>query len=159
MRRWREKAKWNSSIAHLSRIHPNLFIGSRLTVQRILNNQAIRDQFGKYHRPSDFFLLCVAGNSVCSYSKCYKKSHSFYMRDRVYDDCEEMIKSTMHIAKDLYNLLSSGKKVLIHCHAGQNRAAFCVSIMAAKYNMVPTLDEFMKIMQEWGIGKEKVGGV
>jgi protein-tyrosine phosphatase len=70
------------------------------------------------------------------------------MRDRIYDDCNEMIASTLPIAKDLHKLLCSGKKVLVHCHAGQNRAAFCICIMSAKYKLVPTFDEFMIIMHE-----------
>ena len=147
-RRWREKARWNSTIAHLDRIHPNLYIGSRLSVQRILNRQALKDQRGQYHPPKKFFLMCVAGDSVCSYSKCYRHSTSFYMRDRVYDDCDAIIQSTVPIADDLYKKLSRGVSVLIHCHAGQNRAAFCIAIMCAKYRLVPSEQEFFNIMYQ-----------
>ena len=146
--RWKQKAHWNSSIAHLKRIHPNLFIGSRLSVQRILNRQALKDQDGQFHAPSKFFLMCVAGNSVCMYSQCYRKSHAFYMRDRVYDSCDDMIAPAIEIADDMYRMLQSGKSVLIHCHAGQNRASLCIAVMAARYKLVASQNQFYNILRE-----------
>lgn len=146
MRRWREKARWNSRIAHISRIHPNLYLGSRLSVQRILMKQPLKDQNGVSHAPSKFYLMCVAGDSVCSYAKCYRNSKAYHMRDQVYDNCDEMIQRTEPIADNLYRQLTSGRSVLIHCHAGQNRAAFCIAVMAAKYRLVESDDEFVRII-------------
>ena len=148
LKKWREKARWNSRIAHLNRIHPNLYLGSRLSVQRILMREPLKDQHGNSHIPSKFHLMCVAGESVCSYSKCYRNSQAFHMRDQVYDDCDAMVQRTLPIADDLYRHLTNGRSVLIHCHAGQNRAAFCIALMAAKYGLVASDDEFVKIMHE-----------
>ena len=117
-------------------------------MQRILNRQALKDQKGEYHVPSKFFLMCVAGNSVCLYSQCYRKSHAFYMRDKVYDSCGDMINPAIEIADDMYKLLHSGKSVLIHCHAGQNRASLCIAVMAARHKLVQSLNEFYNIMME-----------
>lgn len=70
------------------------------------------------------------------------------MRDQLYDDCDAMIERTEPIAENLYKQLTSGRSVLIHCHAGQNRAAFCIAIMAAKYGLVESDSEFVNIVQQ-----------
>lgn len=148
MLRWRKKARWNSSIAHHDRIHPLLYVGSRLSVEKLLQGTQVKDQNDESYAFGDFYYVCVAGRSVCTYAHCCPVARGFYMRDRVYEDCSRVLQDIEPVVRHIHRLLQTGRKVLVHCHAGQNRAAFCVAMLSATYGMGESLERVIRIMRE-----------
>ena len=148
-RRWRleTRGRWNSSIAHHARIHPRLFVGSRLSVARLRQGLPVVDQHGAAHRRDAFFLVCVAGDSVCRYAQCDPRAQAFHMRDRVYDECGDVLRRAEPAAELVWERLRRSN-VLVHCHAGQNRAALVVAVMAARHGLASSFDDLASIMRE-----------
>lgn len=134
---------WGAEIVQISNIHPYLFMGSRLSAQAVIDRGKLIDQHDKKYDAGKFNVICVASDEVCAYCNTSSKYSSFEIHDR---DAETNFLAAAIAAADIIHKHTKQKKhVLVHCHAGRNRAALAILVYCAKYTMLSYTDALFHI--------------
>lgn len=123
---------WNKDIVHMNKIHTNLFMGSRLSAQEIIDKGDLYDQNKQKYSGKEFHVICVASPETCEYCLMSNKFNSYKIHDQVdvvADDIKDMIQN---VVSKMHNKLKK-YKVLVHCHSGRNRSALAILAYCAKY--------------------------
>ena len=122
---------WTSKIVSMPTFHANLFMGSRLSVQNLIDGKEVVDQYNKVYNMHNMQFSCVASQKTCHYCDFTSKGTAFNMRDRNEQD-SDFLNVAVQAAENLHRALSKGN-VLVHCHSGRNRSALIVLVYAAMY--------------------------
>lgn len=139
--KWQEIASWGSDlglktwgkdVVCMSSIDPNLFMGSRLSAQEVIDKGKLIDQNMHTYNARNFHLVCVASASTCEYCVLSDKYQNYDIRDINHED-DLFLKTASKTADCIRRKLRWGKKVLVHCHSGRNRSALAVLVYCAKY--------------------------
>lgn len=140
-RKWRSLSQWGkelgvlswtSSVVSMPSIHPNILMGSRLSVQELIDGNEVTDQFRTDYRMSDLVFLCAASSKTCEYCEYTDRARAFHLRDRHEHD-SAFLELAVRAAQRLRTMLSKRERVLVHCHSGRNRSALVILIYAAMY--------------------------
>lgn len=123
---------WGAGIVHMHSIHPRLFLGSRLSAQAIIDNGQLYDQNKKYYKANAFYSVCVAAGSTCNYCEISSKYKRYDITDSNHED-DAFLETVMMTADHIHSKLRRGKKVIVHCHSGRNRAALAVLVYCARH--------------------------
>ena len=140
--KWEELAKWseemgiqswNKNVVCMSTIHPCLLMGSRLSVQKLIDGATLCDQYGQVYADSKrLHMLCVASSKTCQYCIASKRFNYFYVQDRDHND-DLFLDTVQKAARLLRKLLLMKRIVLVHCHSGRNRSALLILVYCAMY--------------------------
>lgn len=139
--RWSEIAQWSSElgistwggeIVSMPQIHPFLFMGSRLSAQRIIDGQELKDTQGKVYAGQQFDTVCIASDSTCEYCNISERYKRFLLRDQEFRDAS-FLKHAVAAAAAMHAKLMKGKHILVHCHSGRNRCALAILMYCCKY--------------------------
>ena len=124
---------WSTGVACMKTIHPRILMGSRLSVQRIMDGGTVTDQFAqKYSNGPSLVTLCAASESTCEYCSSSRRFHTFVMHDRSDSDGDFMLVA-QQAARAMHGFLQQNKTVLVHCHSGRNRSALVVLVYCAMF--------------------------
>lgn len=140
-------SNWGKDIANMKSIHPNLFMGSRLSAQEVIDKGSFVDQNKKIYKAGKFYCICVASDYTCEYCEMSKSYKSFDMNDR-HDMEENWLDVAKKTAKKINSLLLSGKYVLVHCHSGRNRSALAILVYCAMYTNLSYSDAIHEIKSQ-----------
>ena len=137
-------SSWGKEIVHMNTIHCNLFMGSRLSAQEIIDKGNLYDQNKQQYSGKDFHIICVASPETCEYCTMSDKFNSYRIHDRadvVADDIKDMIE---RIVCKMHKKLKKNK-VMVHCHSGRNRSALAILAYCAKYTKYTYGDALFQI--------------
>jgi predicted protein tyrosine phosphatase len=123
---------WGEEIVSMHPVHPNLFMGSRLSAQAVIDKRHLKDMKGQLYPSHKFNIICVASEKTCMYCEMSSKFHGYDIQDRM-NQQDDFLGTAIKTAKHIHNMLTAGKLVLVHCHMGRNRSALAVLVYAGLY--------------------------
>lgn len=123
---------WGAEVVSMTSIHTNLFMGSRLSAQQVIDKGHLVDQNRKRYDAAKFHLVCVASDSTCKYCEISNKYKKYDMKDKNHED-DEFLDTAIRTADHIHSQLRWGRKVMVHCHSGRNRSALAVLVYCARY--------------------------
>ena len=123
---------WGTQIVRLDSIHRNLFMGSRLSAQEVIDKGRLKDQHQNIYDAKQFHVVCVASENTCAYCTISDKYKNYEMQDRQ-NQTEDFLQTAIKTADHIHKKLKAGKHVIVHCHAGRNRSALSVLIYCARH--------------------------
>lgn len=127
---------WGDEIVCMHLVHPNLFMGSRLSAQVVIDKGHLKDLDGKIYLSHNFHTICVASEKTCEYCEMSKKFHGYDIQDRM-NQKDDFLGTAIRTANQIHKLLKNGKLVLVHCHSGRNRSALAILVYAGIYTDMP----------------------
>lgn len=123
---------WGAEVVCMKSINTNLFMGSRLSAQSVIDKGKLVDQDKKRYDAKHFHLVCVASDSTCQYCEISNKYKNYDMKDKHHEN-DLFLETAIKTADHIHNQLKWGRKVMVHCHSGRNRAALAVIVYCARY--------------------------
>ena len=138
--KWRELSQWGkelgvsswtSKVVLMPSIHRNLLMGSRLSVQNLIDGEEVVDQFKSSYNIHNIQFLCAASEKTCRYCDFTNKGVAFNLRDRDEQD-SAFLANGIEAAFQLHRMLARSH-VLVHCHSGRNRSALVILLYAALF--------------------------
>lgn len=155
--KWRELSKWGkelgvsswtAAVVTMPAIHPYILMGSRLSVQNIIDGQGVQDQFGNvFTLQKNLFFLCAASGRTCDYCDATNKGTAFHLRDRDERD-SVFLNGAIQAAQHLHAELRKKHYVLVHCHSGRNRSALVILVFCALYTNL-SFNEAVRIIKDY----------
>lgn len=151
--KWRNIASWGSElglntwgteIVKMDTIHANLYMGSRLSAQEVIDHGKLYDQYDNMYNARKFALVCIASKSTCEYCELSSKYSKFDVQDKDYED-DHFLKTVVKTADHIHKKLKWKKSVLVHCHTGRNRSALAILVYCAKYTEMTFEDALYQI--------------
>ena len=125
-------SSWGPEIVKMDSIHPNLYMGSRLSAQEVIDGGNLHDQHDAVHKAKKFALVCIASNSTCQYCEISSEYARFDMQDKDHKN-DHFLKEAVKTADHIHRKLRWKKNVLVHCHAGRNRSALAILVYCARH--------------------------
>jgi hypothetical protein len=138
---------WSDSIACMDSIHPKLYMGSRLSAQKVIDKQTLIDQHRNRIKGSRFNLVCVASQNTCAYCELSRHYKSYDIQDRSNQN-DNFLHVAKKTARHIHGKLKYGSMVLVHCHSGRNRSALAILVYCGMYTNMSYEDALHKIRHD-----------
>ena len=122
---------WGKEIVHMHTINKNLYMGSRLSAQEVIDKGNLIDQNKVIYDAKTFYLMCIASKKTCEYCEISSKYTSYNIKDDGTMD-DESKKIIEKVADSIHKKLRRSK-LLVHCHSGRNRSALAILAYCARY--------------------------
>lgn len=152
---WEDRAKWgkemnmktwNKNVSKMDAIAENLYMGSRLSAQQVIDKGNFSDQYGNIYDAKQFHTICVASGDTCDYCQTSSKYNNYHIYDR-HNQSDDFLGTALVCARKMHKYLRRKKNVLVHCHSGRNRSALVILVYAALYTDLTFEESICKIRQ------------
>ena len=139
-------SSWRSDVVVMDAIHPNILMGSRLSVQELIDGNTIKDQHGGVYDFRRMHFLCAASARTCEYCSVTSQGTAFHLRDRNEND-SKFLHDTIQAARHLRNSIKKKHFVLVHCHSGRNRSALVILVYCAMFTGL-SYDDSVRLIKD-----------